>query len=299
MSSEHVQTLLLTMKPGATGWIRSNCPFCESVMGTRDRRQSFGVNANSGFYMCHRCQTKGKVGVAYDEDMPRRISEQKEANDKQEVEKPSEYIPLWMEPGLNAISLAPARRYLRGRGYGRASWQRYGIGACTRGKHENRVIIPIRDTPDGKWLGWVGRDWTNKALRKYLYPYGMKRGEIIFQKWLLDIHTDEPLLVMEGIFDVLPYENKAIAVLGKPSHAQFEILRKAKRPLVIALDGDAWEEGYTFASRLMLEGVTADFVKLPPGKDPGDVKKEWLLNEVDKKHLIRMKGESDEETSII
>jgi DNA primase len=89
--------------------------------------------------------------------------------------------------------------------------------------------------------------------------------------------TDEPLLVVEGMFDALPYIGSAVALLGKPSDIQVRMLAESRRPLVIALDGDAIRDSRALQQRLKLRGVTAGMVKLPPGMDPGDVEPSWLI----------------------
>ena len=263
---------------GQTGWIRAYCPFCPGKVGTQDRRQSFGVNTANGFYVCHRCGTKGKVDVG-DSEIQAPILPPVVMPDISEIELPETYTPLWLEPGLNAAVLSDARAYLRSRGLGRAAWQKANIGACYDGYHANRVVVPILDEAQEKWIGWVARDWTGTAERKYMYPLGMHRSQIVFQQHVLQEESDAPVLVVEGVFDALPYIGNAVALLGKPSGLQFEILKKSKRPLAVVLDGDAWEEGYTLSQRLQLEGKRAGYVKLPPGSDPGDSDQNWLITE--------------------
>ena len=62
-----------------------------------------------------------------------------------------------------------------------------------------------------------------------------------------------------------------VACLGKPNEAHLALLQEARRPVVVVLDGDAWEEGEALSLRLRFEGLRAGFVRLPPKTDPDEV----------------------------
>lgn len=265
-----------------SSWGRGNCPFCLSRTGKEDRRNSFSVNAESGYYQCFKCGTKGKLQGDRFRQVP------KFAQNKTEtrlVDRPKDFIPLYRDPGLTAQVFRDARAYLRDRGLGRAAWSAAGIGACFQGYFSERIIIPIMDEAQRNWHGFIARDWTGNAVRKYLYPKGMDRGGLLFQQHLLKEETSEPALIVEGVFDALPYVGRAVACLGKPTHKQFDLLCRSKRPLCVVLDGDAWEEGYALSQKLKLNGKVTGYVKLPAGDDPGSVDVGWLLSEVEKSIL--------------
>lgn len=190
------------------------------------------------------------------------------------VAPPEGLVPLWCDPGLSAKSLEPARSYLQKRGLPPSAWKAAALGACLRGPLRNRIIAPVLSDDGTKWLGHVARDWTSRSVRKYLNAAGMSR--LLYQGAQRFRETDEPLLVVEGMFDALPYIGSAVALLGKPSAMQVKLLAQSRRPLVIALDGDAIRDSRALQQRLKLRGVTAGLVRLPPGKDPGDVDPGWL-----------------------
>jgi DNA primase len=100
---------------------------------------------------------------------------------------------------------------------------------------------------------------------------GFDRERNVFNAAALAVDTDDPLLVVEGTFDALPYWPDVVALLGKPSEGQIGLLLTACRPLVVALDGDAWLESEMLAARLELDGARATWLKLPPKRDPGDL----------------------------
>jgi len=276
MSVEMVRQLALQGGAGATGWVRGDCPFCVSRTGKVDRRRSLGVNVFTGFYVCHKCEVKGKIEIDSDFETPSFLQET-----KTQIEQPEGFVPLWCDPGLTAEVFSEARGYLRGRGYGRKSWADIKLGAVSSGYFANRIVIPIFKTKNRvTWSGWVARDWTGYAIRKYLYPVGMNRNETMFEAWRLFDDSDAPLMIVEGVFDALPYHGDAIAVLGKPSHGQIELMKQSKRTMIVVLDGDAWETGFALSQKLKLNSCKANYVKLPAGEDPASVDHEWLRDAV-------------------
>jgi len=260
-------------KPSSSGWGRTNCPFCYSRIGKPDRKQSFGVLFTTGAYHCFRCGVSGRIPeFATIEETP---SVEDALIAKEALKPPDGFLQLTEEPARSSLSAEPARAYLRSRGLPEDIWGSAKIGACLSGKHMGRVIVPVL-SPDGDWQGWVGRAWVKHAEMAYLYPRGMRRGEVLYNHAALFVPTDRPVMVVEGVFDALALWPDAVAVLGKPSSDQISTLAASKRPVAVVLDGDAWEEGDWLAMRLRLEGQKAGSVKLPPRKDPDEVNKSWL-----------------------
>lgn len=261
--------------PTAKGWVRGNCPFCPDVIGKEDNDTSFGIQEGTGWYMCFKCETKGRlknppdyfpVDMEYAEHLD---------NEDRFMEPPSEYIEL-AEDGLKSMLCRPARRYLVQRGYDDLDlWAHAALGCCLRGRYAGRIIVPIRDE-DGRWLGWSARDYTGKQKPKYLYPPDMPRGGLFYEQWLINQPSRDPLIVVEGVFDALPYFGQAVACLGKPTEDHIDLLRQATRPVAMCLDGDAWRTAESVAYRLQLDGVPSGFVRLDPKTDPGDVDPDWL-----------------------
>ncbi len=252
----------------ASGFARCDCPFCGS-----DRKQCFAVNVTTGWYKCWKCAVSGRIKDASDHyDIPEReVTEN--------VPPPEGYLPLCDEPAASALSADDARAYLRGRGLGdEQMWREVGVGCVLMGKWANRIVVPVM-SPGGDWWGWVSRLWGKGARDPYRTAPGMVMGGGVFNHAALLVETDEPVLVVEGCFDALPYWPNAVAMLGKPKAAQVMSLAEAKRPLVICLDGDAWEEGQMLAMELQMRERRAGFVRLPPKEDPNSVDPVWLREE--------------------
>lgn len=272
---EAVLEAIAQSTPSSSGWVRVPCPYCFLSSGKKDSKASFGAHI-SGRYHCFRCGAAGRLRNLADwMDREKKI----EVGDVKLFDPPPTFTPLGFEPGRSAQTFTQARNYLRGRGILEDTWFDAGLGVCLKGRDRGRVVVPIL-APNGRdWYGYVGRDYTGKAERKYLYPAEMSRGIILYEERALDEATERPVLVVEGVFDVLPFFGDAVALLGKPSEWQIDRLTKTTRPVAIVLDGDAFEEGYVLAARLRMAGQRAGSVKLPPRIDPDEVDRDWLFEQ--------------------
>ena len=257
------QQALAEAKPSGGGeWLRASCPFCVTVVGKVDRSRAFSINRYSGWFHCFRCGTAGKL------DGVEGIVERPAQAEKQHADPPEHFLLLGEEPGASAQVTAQARGYLASRRVDARLCAEAKLGACLRGKYAGRVIVPVLS--GDTWVGWVGRAYSRKVEKPYLYPPGAWRGRALYNHEAV-LTPGEVVYVVEGVFDALALWPHATAVLGKPSHEQVEALALARRPVVVVLDGDAWLEGWSLATRLRLMGVRAGAVRLPPKKDPDEV----------------------------
>jgi DNA primase len=100
---------------------------------------------------------------------------------------------------------------------------------------------------------------------------------LLFNEAVLWVDTDEPVFAVEGVFDTTHVYPNAVAFLGKPLKSHILPLRAARRPVVVCLDGDAWEEGWALAMTLRHYGLRAGSIRLPARRDPNDMERVWLL----------------------
>lgn len=270
MSDEQDQLVLDAIggrRPNGAGKIRAHCPFCAMVVGKVDRKACLEVNTNGGWWKCYRCDSSGRL-----RDMPFDLATVAKIVPEEErpiVSMPDGFVPLWKSEGKAAITTEPARRYLERRGISPEIVQAARIGACVRGHFAGRIVVPIYKA--GKLAGYVGRIWKKKGDRPYLYNAGFTRANTLYNEDALYVTTNEPILVVEGVFDTFPFWPDAVAILGKPSEPQIEMLLRARRPIAVVLDGDAHREGAALAMGLRLRGKLAVSLKLAPGLDPDEV----------------------------
>jgi len=282
---ELVEAALTDARQTVTGWLRCTCPFCMDRVGKQDKRQSLSVKPGDWIYRCWRCHISGKLkheptGADHLAQPERDLSEF-------DLGPPETFLLLGEGPGAQDFAGRAARRYLlEHRRVPRSTWRQAGIGYCRRGRAARRIVVPVHPLGSTEWRGWVGRAWNPDVDLRYVYPPGMPRGQLLFNADALLVETTTPVLVVEGVFDALPHWPNAVACLGKPVESQVQMMKGARRPLLVALDGDAWSEGAALAMRLNLSGKTAASLRLPPRKDPGDYRT------ADLRALSRLQAES-------
>jgi hypothetical protein len=232
---------------------------------------SFGVHAAQLWYKCYRCNAKGRLRDALDRF---ESYEPPEVDVSLGVEPPEGFEPLSEEPAASALAYSKPRSYLLcQRGVRSEVVASLGVGACLTGLFRGRIVVPIKDA-SGTWLWFVGRAWSRSDTRRYKYPLGNRHG-VMFNREALNVETSEPVYVVEGVFDALPHYPLCVACLGKPQDTQLAAIAGARRPVVLALDGDAHEEAWAVAMRLRLRRLKhgkIGYTHFPPRKDPGDMK---------------------------
>lgn len=280
--SDSILALAQGKRAGSAGWIRIDCPACELTIGKADRKRCMGVSALSGRFSCWRCATTGRLPNFNPDDFDSSHYVPTDPDDgPQEIDPPEGYMALTEEPALSAEATEEAWRYLEGRGLSFELIKQAQIGVCLTGRYHGRVIVPLLGS-DGAWLWWVGRSFTKKAEKPYIYPSGGRAGLLYNHQALLK-QTDEPAGLVEGVFDSLFMQSVKIdasAVLGKPTEDQIEAFVASPRPTAVVLDGDAWQLGEAIAMRLRFEGKRAGSVRLPPTLDPDEVDPSWLRAEM-------------------
>lgn len=266
-----------------SGWIRVHCPLCEHKTGKADRKGSMGYNTASGGFNCFKCGTTGQLDMDRRVELPFTSAEAAAIIESEPVEIAVGYVPVYDEPGLSSPMCDAARAYLEQRGLKSYDCREARVGVALWGKLAGRVIVPIFDPQDEQqWLGWVARDYTGKAERKYLYPKGMKRADVIYNEPALYYDVETPVFLVEGTLDVLSLWPDAVALLGKPLETQMTKLASSTRPIAVCLDGDAWQEGWALAMKLQVMGRRAGNIRLPPRKDPDEMPRSWLDEEATK-----------------
>jgi len=245
----------------SSGYTRLFCPACPERHGSPDRRRSVSLNQDNGWWKCWRCGWRGRFdGYEFD-------SEDFSPATQGELEEPSDFVLL---EGVTPDTL-PAWKFLKRRRVCREVAQEAGLGFARMGEHQGRVIMPIPG-PQGDWIGWVGRDTRAKPWIPYWTAKGMDRRSVFFNDAAVREDRSFPLILTEGPLDALRHWPHAAACLGKPAKGQIERLKKVKRPIVIALDGDAWREGLGLARALRMSATPKVWaLKLPPKRDLDDL----------------------------
>lgn len=259
-------------------WWRVDCPFCEERVGKPGTGRTLSVHSEGGGFHCFRCSVKGRVTLPEGLVVERAVVS---TQSSEGIQPPEGFTLLATEPGRSAITFDTARRYIASRGLSDMVMEEAQIGACASGLYAGRVVVPVLAADDKTWLGFSSRLWAKNCDKrlKYRNATGEWKSRTIYNPNALMVETDEHCYVVEGVFDALALWPHAVAVLGDATDTQVALLAQARRPLVVVLDGDAWQKGWALAMRLRLEGLHAGSVQLAVGKDPDEVDPAWLWEE--------------------
>jgi DNA primase len=262
------------------GQIAFDCPVCDE-----DRHKgNLEINYFSHLYKCWSCgdinETHGSLGKLFDKFGNKK--QKKVYNILQPEEfKPKEKkivklkLPESFVTFKESSPVYPVRRqaynYLKNRGITDDIIERYGMGFCDKGSHAGRIIVPSYDK-NGELNYYIARSWDLNSRAKYKNPEAEK-DKILFNERLIDWKKD--IYIVEGVFDGFFLLN-SIPMLGKHmSELLFgELYSKAKKKIIIALDGDAYENALKLYHELNGGDLYGKIkiVKLPKDKDVCDLK---------------------------
>lgn len=165
----------------------------------------------------------------------------------------------------------------------------------------NRVIFPVWwKFPDDSWhvVGWQGRDITGESPLKYYISENFRKQEIIYNYW--SVFEAEEIVITEGIFDAIKcYSHNPICLFGKSiSNTQLQLLQQMPnlKSVIIALDEDTHEatKSGKVPFDVLVEKLRPFFdvkeIKLPAGKDCGDMSFVEMKDALNKATPIKKKG---------
>ena len=258
------------------------CPFC------KHHKRKMSINISKNTYKCWICDSRGKniytlvrkfgnhfqkqKWQSFEENVDisdfDNIFEEKEEETIQRISLPKEFISL-ANKNLSLTANAPLN-YLRKRGVNSADILKWKIGYCEDGEYRNRIIIPSFNR-GGNCNYFVARAWTKDWL-KYKNPPASKN--IVFNE--LVINWDEPVVLVEGIFDAIIADN-SIPLLGSTLNAHSRlfkaILTRSKR-VYVALDQDAEKKALNIISALISHGIEIYKIDTSAYEDVGEMTKE-------------------------
>lgn len=252
-----------------------HCPFCHH------HKKKLQINLTTQKWHCWVCNSKGRriasllrklnadqaaldkiYGIYGDEGV------NYEAEEEQiELKLPEEFKQLYYRPkSINPI-YNQARSYISRRGISSDDLIKYNIGYCESGLYGGRVIIPSY-TIDGKLNYFVARSFYDNERMKYKNP-PVSRNVIMFEN---HISWEEPIVLVEGVFDAFSVKRNAIPILGKfiPKKLMDAIFQRGVTDLYLMLDNDAIEDSVKYANYFLRNGINVKHI-IPEEKDFGDL----------------------------
>lgn len=230
-----------------------NCPFCSSA------KKKLSVNLANNKWQCWVCGAKGghiiwllkklslsttQLSLAKELLTDVDFKSFKNTTSEAILQLPPEYCPLWKPQ--NTYFYNHSLLYLKNRGITVSDILRYRIGYCTSGKYANCVIIPSYDA-NNQLNYFVARSVVESTL-KYKNP-PVSKNVILFENM---INYDEPIVLVEGVFDAITIKQNAIPLLGKhvPKKLEHAILQNKVKDVVVFLDNDARETAMNIERKL-------------------------------------------------
>ena len=270
------------MKNGESAF---HCPFCNH------HKKKLQVNFDTQKWHCWVCNAGGhKIGILLRKiNAPKQIISEvlrilgdykgvkyeKDEKTEYNVSLPQCYKPLW-KPSTDPL-YTNAISYLKRRGIGSIDILRYSIGYCSSNGYSNRIIIPSYDV-DGKLNYFIARDMFPNSKFKYKNP-PMSKDTVCFEMF---VNWNEPIILVEGVFDAIAIRNNAIPLLGKfPSKTLvMRLVENQVKKIYVALDEDARQDAIKLSKFLMDYGIETYLLNMKD-KDPSELgfTKFWeLLN---------------------
>lgn len=272
----HLEGLLGKSQKKARNNYAFHCPFCnhrkpklEIQMVTNDK----GHNP----WECWVCNTRGRTvksllkQLRTDKATAAEIlqfikkGDKIDYHDMEFVELPKEFQPL-SEASHTSIIANKVRKYLYRRGLTDYDFIRYNIGYCTTGEYQDRIIVPSYDET-GNLNFFIARSYVDSYI-KYKNPSASK-DIIAFEN---TVNWDQPIILVEGVFDAIAVRRNAIPILGKSisnSLMKKLVLNKVE-DIYIALDRDAFKHALSYCEKFLSMGKKVYLVDMQD-KDPSEM----------------------------
>jgi DNA primase len=253
------------------------CPFCHH------HKKKMQINIQTQQWHCWVCDAKGKRinrllrRLHVDSHKLRKLYEiygddyvvysNNTEDEKVELRLPSEFQSLLIEPkGINPL-FGKVKEYARKRGISEGDIKRYNIGYCDSGHYANRIIIPSYDR-DNRLNYFIARSVFDEEKFKYKNP-PVSKNVIMFEN---QINWNEPITLVEGVFDAMAVKRNAIPLLGKfvPKTLNDSIYEKQDKSINILLDEDAQDQALKYTMQFQNQGINTKNIK-PTDKDASDM----------------------------
>lgn len=273
-----------------------HCPYCNH------HKKKMSVNFSLNAFKCWICDQRGKniyrmvrkfgnykqrqqylelIGRLDLSEFDKILNEINDVEERQVIDLPDEFVSL-----CNAHLPLHSKRaldYLRGRGIGKSEILQWKIGYCDKGKYGGRVLIPSFDN-EGDINYFIARSYVGHN-RRYLNPPCGR--DIVFNE--LSIDWDEPLILVEGVFDAIVAGENAVPILGSTLRSDsllFQAIAAHDTPVYIALDPDAEKKAKWIIKSLLQYDVEVFKVPIDDYEDIGSMSPRTFKEKLSLAHPI-------------
>ena len=192
----------------------------------------------------------------------------KEEKKQDKISLPNSFISL-ANKNLPNTSLYPIN-YLKSRRIGKKDIIKWKMGYCPKGPYAGRIVVPSFDD-EGDVNFFVSRSYDGD-WRKYLNPEASK--DVVFNHPYLDF--DEPLTIVEGVFDAIKAGDNAVPLLGSTLTENSKLFGEIitnDTPVYLALDPDASKKTNKLIALFLRYDVEVNLIDVEPFNDVGEMTK--------------------------
>jgi DNA primase len=254
------------------------CPFCHH------HKKKLQVNIKTQYWHCWVCDAKGrkiqrllkrlhvdsrkqkKLFEIYGDDYV--VYNKDTVDERVELRLPSEFKSLLKVPtGKIKPVYKKALKYAEERGITKEDITRYNIGYCDTGMYSNRIIIPSYDL-DNRLNYFIARSIHSEEKFKYKNP-PVSKNVIMFEN---QINWNEPITLVEGVFDAMAVKRNSIPILGKfiPTKLNEAIFKNRVKNINILLDEDAQQQALHYTMQFSNQGISTKNI-IPTDKDASEM----------------------------
>jgi hypothetical protein len=173
--------------------------------------------------------------------------------------------------------------YLHYRGLTRKDILRWKIGYCEKGRYGGRIIIPSFNSV-GSINYFVARSFVGHQKRYLNPPCGR---DIIFNELYVD--WDEPIVLVEGVFDSIVVGENSIPLLGstiRENSKLFQAIVLNDSPIYLALDPDVEKKTSWMIKAMLKYDIELYKISLDGFDDVGSMPKEEFTKRKSKAERI-------------
>ena len=272
------------------------CPFCEH------HKKKMSINFSRGVFKCWVCDARGKNAYrivrkfgSYEQrqkwlelegrldlsEFDKLFSALNEEEFEQVIDLPEEFVSL-CNRHLPRKSKRPLD-YLFSRGLTKKDVFKWKVGYCDNGRYSGRVVIPSFNNA-GFVNYFVARSFVGHQ-RRYLNP--LCGRDIIFNELYVD--WDEPITLVEGVFDAMVAGDNSIPLLGstlRENSKLFQAIVLNDIPVFLGLDPDADKKTRRMIKDMLKYDIEIRLVNLDGCEDVGSISKQEFCDRRDDSCLI-------------
>ena len=273
-----------------------HCPFCDH------HKKKLSVNFQKGYFKCWVCDTRGKnlyrivrkFGT-YEQrqkwleldgrldlsEFDKMFAALNEEEQEQVIDLPDEFISLCNKhlPRSSKVAFD----YLQSRGVTKKDILRWKGGYCDKGRYSGRIVIPSFNN-NGFVNYYIARSYVGHRKRYLNPPCGR---DIVFNELYMD--WDEPVTLVEGVFDAIVAGDNSIPLLGstlREDSKLFQAIVLNDVPVYLGLDPDADKKTRHMIKSMLKYDIEIYKINLDGCEDIGSMIRQDFIDRRDDARII-------------